>query len=137
MATLSSFMSEIFSIPSEKVKDFINNNNDSVILDVRTQEEWNMVGKPDGEALNAKTIFISLLIGPDRQRNENFTKDFNEKKISKKNNILIICRSGVRSMAAAKLLQQQGYTNLINISDGFEGNPSTGEGWKKSRLPCK
>ena len=130
-------MSEIFSIPSEKVKDFINNNNDSVILDVRTEEEWNMVGKPDGEALNAKTIFISLLIGPDRQRNENFTNDFNEKKISKKNNILIICRSGVRSMAAAKLLQQQGYTNLINISDGFEGNPVTGEGWKKSNLPCK
>jgi rhodanese-related sulfurtransferase len=130
-------MSEIFSIPSEKVKDFINNNNDSVILDVRTEEEWNMVGKPDGEALNAKTIFISFLVGPDRQRNENFTKDFNEKKISKKNNILIICRSGVRSMAAAKLLQQQGYTNLINISDGFEGNPTAGEGWKKSRLPCK
>ena len=77
-------MSEIFSIPSEKVKDFINNNNDSVILDVRTEEEWNMVGKPDGEALNVKTLFISLLIGPDRQRNENFTKDFNEKKISKK-----------------------------------------------------
>jgi rhodanese-related sulfurtransferase len=130
-------MSEIFSIPSEKVKDFINNNNDSVILDVRTEEEWNIVGKPDGEALNAKTIFISFLVGPDRQRNENFTKDFNEKKISKKNNILIICRSGVRSMAAAKLLQQQGYTNLINISDGFEGNPTAGEGWKKSRLPCK
>ena len=130
-------MSEIFSIPSEKVKDFINNNNDSVILDVRTEEEWNMVGKPDGEALNVKTLFISLLIGSDRQRNENFTKDFNKKKISKKNNILIICRSGVRSMAAAELLQQQGYKNLINISDGFEGNPATGEGWKKSNLPCK
>ena len=40
-------------------------------------------------------------------------------------------------MAAAKLLQQQGYKNLINISDGLEGNPSTGEGWKKSNLPCK
>ena len=137
MATLNSFMSEIFSIPSEKVKDFINNNNDSIILDVRTEEEWNMVGKPDGEALNVKTLFISLLIGSDRQRNENFTKDFNKKKISKKNNILIICRSGVRSMAAAELLQQQGYKNLINISDGFEGNPATGEGWKKSNLPCK
>ena len=137
MVILNSFMSEIFSIPSEKVKDFINNNNDSVILDVRTEEEWNMVGKPDGEALNVKTLFISLLIGSDRQRNENFTKDFNKKKISKKNNILIICRSGVRSMAAAELLQQQGYKNLINISDGFEGNPVTGEGWKKSNLPCK
>jgi len=59
------------------------------------------------------------------------------KKFSKKDNVLIICRSGVRSMAAAKLLQEQGYKNLINISDGFEGNPATGEGWKKSNLPCK
>jgi rhodanese-related sulfurtransferase len=130
-------MSEVFSIPSEKIKDFLNNNSNSVVLDVRTEEEWNSVGKPDAEALNSKTFFISLLLGPDRQKNENFVKEFLEKKVPKKDNILVICRSGVRSMAAAKLLQQQGYKNLINISDGFEGNPATGEGWKKSKLPCK
>ena len=130
-------MSEVFSIPSEKIKDFLNNNSNSVVLDVRTEEEWNSVGKPDAEALNSKTFFISLLLGPDRQKNENFVKEFLEKKVPKKDNILVICRSGVRSMAAAKLLQEQGYKNLINISDGFEGNPATGEGWKKSNLPCK
>jgi len=130
-------MSEVFNIPSEKIKDFLNNNSNSVVLDVRTKEEWNSVGKPDAEALNSKTFFISLLLGPDRQKNENFVKEFLEKKVPKKDNILVICRSGVRSMAAAKLLQQQGYKNLINISDGFEGNPATGEGWKKSKLPCK
>ena len=130
-------MSEVFNIPSEKVKDFLNNNSNSVVLDVRTEEEWNNIGKPDAEALNSKTFFISLLIGPDRQKNENFVKEFLDKKVPKKDNILVICRSGVRSMAAAKLLQQQGYKNLINISDGFEGNPATGEGWKKSKLPCK
>jgi rhodanese-related sulfurtransferase len=130
-------MNEVFSIPSEKIKDFLNNNSNSVVLDVRTEEEWNSVGKPDAEALNSKTFFISLLLGPDRQKNENFVKEFLEKKVPKKDNILVICRSGVRSMAAAKLLQQQGYKNLINISDGFEGNPATGEGWKKSKLPCK
>jgi len=130
-------MSEVFNIPSEKVKDFLNNNSNSVVLDVRTEEEWNNIGKPDAEALNSKTIFISLLIGSDRQKNENFVKEFLDKKVPKKDNILVICRSGVRSMAAAKLLQQQGYKNLINISDGFEGNPATGEGWKKSKLPCK
>ena len=130
-------MSEVFNIPSEKVKDFLNNNSNSVVLDVRTEEEWNNIGKPDAEALNSKTFFISLLLGPDRQKNENFVKEFLEKKVPKKDNILVICRSGVRSMAAAKLLQQQGYKNLINISDGFEGNPATGEGWKKSKLPCK
>ncbi|NBP31482.1 MAG: hypothetical protein EBV18_03565 [Proteobacteria bacterium] len=130
-------MSEVFNIPSEKIKDFLNNNSNSVVLDVRTEEEWNSVGKPDAESLNSKTFFISLLLGPNRQKNENFVKEFLEKKVPKKDNILVICRSGVRSMAAAKLLQQQGYKNLINISDGFEGNPATGEGWKKSKLPCK
>ena len=130
-------MSEIFNIPSKKVKDFLNYNPNSVVLDVRTEEEWSSIGKPDAESLNSKTLFISLLLGPDRQKNENFVKDFIDKKVSKKDNVLIICRSGVRSMAAAKLLQQQGYKNLINISDGFEGNPATGEGWKKTNLPCK
>ena len=128
---------EVFSIPSEKVKNFLETNPNSVVLDVRTQEEWNGVGKPDAESLNSKTFFISLLLGRDRQKNENFIKDFLQKKISKKDNILVICRSGVRSMAAAKLLQQEGYKNLVNISDGFEGNPATGDGWKKSNLPCK
>jgi len=128
---------EVFSIPSEKVKNFLETNPNSVVLDVRTQEEWNGIGKPDAESLNSKTFFISLLLGPDRQKNENFIKDFLQKKISKKDNILVICRSGVRSMAAAKLLQQEGYKNLVNISDGFEGNPVTGDGWKKSNLPCK
>jgi len=128
---------EVFSIPSEKVKNFLETNPNSVVLDVRTEEEWNEVGKPDAESLNSKTFFISLLIGPDRKKNENFIKDFLQKKISKKDNILVICRSGVRSMAAAKLLQQEGYKNLVNISDGFEGNPATGEGWKKINLPCK
>jgi rhodanese-related sulfurtransferase len=115
----------------------LNDNSNSVILDVRTEEEWDSVGKPDAESLNSKTLFISILLGPDRQKNENFVQEFLDKKVSKKDNVLIICRSGVRSMAAAKLLQQQGYKNLINISDGFEGNPATGEGWKKSNLPCK
>ena len=130
-------MSEIFNMPSEKIEDFLNDNSNSVVLDVRTEEEWNNVGKPDAESLNSKTLFISILVGPDRQKNENFVQEFLDKKVSKKDNILIICRSGVRSMAAAKLLEQQGYKNLINISDGFEGNPATGEGWKKSNLPCK
>ena len=130
-------MSEIFNMPSEKIEDFLNDNSNSVVLDVRTEEEWNNVGKPDAESLNSKTLFISILVGPDRQKNENFVQEFLDKKVSKKDNVLIICRSGVRSMAAAKLLEQQGYKNLINISDGFEGNPATGEGWKKSNLPCK
>jgi len=77
-------MSEIFNIPSEKIKDFLNENSNSVVLDVRTEEEWNGVGKPDAESLNSKTLFISILLGPDRQKNENFVKEFLIKKFLKK-----------------------------------------------------
>ncbi len=101
-------MSEIFNMPSEKIKDFLNDNSNSVVLDVRTEEEWNGVGKPDAESLNSKTLFISILLGPDRQKNENFVQEFLDKKVSKKDNVLIICRSGVRSM-----LLQNYYNNKV------------------------
>ena len=26
---------------------------------------------------------------------------------------------------------------IAELAQGFEGNPATGEGWKKSNLPCK
>ncbi len=36
--------------------------------------------------------------------------------------LLLICRSGVRSMNAAKALSEAGFTNLINVEEGFEGD---------------
>ena len=77
-------MTEIFNIPSKKVKDFLNDNSNNIVLDVRTEEEWNSVGKPDAELLNSKTLFISLLVGPNRIKNENFIKEFLDKKFLKK-----------------------------------------------------
>jgi len=47
--------------------------------------------------------------------------------------LLIICRSGARSMMAAQLLSKEGF-NCINISDGFEGNGEN-NGWNKEKLP--
>ncbi len=38
---------------------------------------------------------------------------------------------------AATLLQQEGYKNCINISDGFEGNANAGPGWKNSNMPVE
>ena len=87
-------MTEIFNIPSKKVKDFLNDNSNNIVLDVRTEEEWNSVGKPDAELLNSKTLFISLLVGPNRIKNENFIKEFLDKKISKKDNILVFVDLG-------------------------------------------
>jgi len=127
----------IKQIPSKDLKKFIKENPSSILLDVRTEEEWNTVGKPSGKKLKIKTYFISLLKGLQKIKNENFLHDVNSKKISKEDPILVICRSGQRSQMAATLLQQEGYKNCINISDGFEGNVKVGLGWKNSKLPVE
>jgi len=127
----------ITQIPSKDLEKFIKENPSSILLDVRTEEEWNTVGKPSSKKLKIKTYFISLLKGVQRIKNENFLHDVNSKKISKEDPILVICRSGQRSQMAATLLQQEGYKNCINISDGFEGNVKVGLGWKNSKLPVE
>ena len=118
----------------KEIKDYIKNNSKSVLLDVRTQEEWDDVGKPDGEKIGLKTYFLSLQFGNERIFNENFIQEFKNLSINHDKNILIICRSGVRSQFAAELLNKENYT-CINISDGFEGNQEN-VGWKRCGLPC-
>jgi len=106
----------------------------SVLLDVRTKEEWNTIGKPDGGKIGLKTYFLSIQFGNERIFNENFIQEFKNLAINQDKNILIICRSGVRSQFAAELLTKENYT-CMNISDGFEGNQEN-VGWKKCNLPC-
>ena len=38
-------------------EQYIKNNPNCVLLDVRTEEEWNSDGKPDGEKINLETYF--------------------------------------------------------------------------------
>ena len=106
----------------------------SVLLDVRTKEEWDMIGKPDGEKIGLKTYFLSIQFGNERIFNENFVQEFKNLNISQDHEILSMCRSGSRSQAAAELLTREQYT-CSNISDGFEGNQEN-VGWKECDLPC-
>ena len=106
----------------------------SVLLDVRTNEEWETIGKPDGEKIGLKTYFLSIQFGNERIFNVNFVQEFKNLAINRDRNILTICRSGVRSQFAAELLNKEYYT-CINISDGFEGIQEN-VGWKKCGLPC-
>jgi len=47
--------------------------------------------------------------------------------------ILLLCRSGARSNAAAELLISAGYSQAMNIAGGFESPQSPGNGWKDSQ----
>jgi len=124
----------IKQLASKDIKSYLMAEPNSVLLDVRTQEEWDMIGKPDGEKIGLKTYFLSIQFGNERIFNENFIQEFKNLKINQDKNILITCRSGARSQFAAELLTKENYI-CVNISDGFEGNQEN-VGWKKCDLPC-
>ena len=116
----------INQIKSSEIKKFIESNPDTVLLDVRTENEWNAVGKPNTKDLGIKSFFIT--ISQDSRFLDNVKKN-----IDKKNQILVMCAAGGRSIIAAELLANEGYDTL-NISDGFSGNGQD-PGWKNLGLP--
>jgi len=122
----------IKQLKSSDINNFINENKDVELLDVRTQEEWDNVGKPDGEKLGLKTHFVTIVRSPDPGANKEFIEEV-KKKINSNKKLLVICKAGGRSMMAAQLLSQEQVT-CINISDGFEGNGEN-PGWKEEGLP--
>ena len=124
----------IKQLKSSEIKNFINENKDVELLDVRTQEEWDNIGKPDGEKLGLKTHFVTIVRSPDPSANKEFIEEV-KKKIEPNKQLLIICKAGGRSMMAAQLLSQE-EIKCINISDGFEGNGES-PGWKDENLPSK
>ena len=124
----------IKQLAAKDIKSYLMVEPSSILLDVRTNEEWETIGKPEGEKIGLKTYFLSIQFGKERIFNENFVQEFKNLAINQDRNILIICRSGARSQFAAELLKKENYT-CINISDGFEGNHEN-VGWKRCGLPC-
>ena len=116
----------IKEIKSSEIKKFIDSNPDTVLLDVRTENEWRTVGKPDTKDLGIKTFFITISQDP------GFIEKV-KKNIDKKKQVLVMCAAGGRSIVAANLLANEGY-NTLNVSDGFSGNDQD-LGWKNSGLP--
>ena len=46
------------------IKSFIENNPKTVLLDVRTEDEWNTIGKPDTKDLGIESVFITISQDP-------------------------------------------------------------------------
>ena len=125
----------IKQLASNKIKEYLKSQPNCVLLDVRTDEEWNHDGKPDGDKIGLKTYFLSIQIGDERIFNENFIQEFRNLNINQDQEILAMCRSGNRSQIAAELLTKENYI-CSNISDGFLGNQEN-IGWKNCDLPCQ
>lgn len=98
----------------------------AVLVDVRTEQEWESVGRPVTTAAGAPTVFLPWSFA-DGQRNGAF---LNELHPLKGKELLFICRSGNRSHYAALSAAAAGHT-AYNVLGGFEGSG----GWLAAGLP--
>ncbi len=108
---------------------------EAVLVDVRTDAERTWVGFVPG-ALNA-----AWKQWPGMQANPNFDAEV-QQAAAHGQKLLMLCRSGVRSVAAAQRATELGLT-AYNILEGFEGDPDAhGQrghlgGWRFHGLPWR
>lgn len=134
----------IVDFSSSQCWDFLQKNQvNSYLIDVRSKEEWQETGIPDLSSLKNNTKLISwLFFTPSIHKNDNFIEKLNHDIPDKKVNLIFICKSGGRSRQAAEAASNNGYENIFNINDGFEGNMFDENlinlkqnGWLYSNLP--
>ncbi|MGI4752342.1 MAG: rhodanese-like domain-containing protein [Janthinobacterium lividum] len=122
------------NICSKEAYNMLVSNNNTFLVDVRTEEEWKNVGVPSLSNKN-NVIFLSWQLSPFMELNKDFEDKFLSIIDDKMSNIIFfLCRSGHRSLMAANFMANIGYKNCYNIIDGFEGNLQN-KGWKQNNLP--
>ncbi|MBE5527722.1 rhodanese [Laribacter hongkongensis] len=105
----------------------------ATLLDVRTIAERQFVGAPP------ESISIEWRMWPGMEINPDFAREA-VAQIPTDRPVVLLCRSGVRSHAAAECLAGLGYT-AFNILEGFEGDrDAAGQrgqlgGWRRHGLP--
>jgi len=117
----------------------------AVLVDVRTKAEWNYVGLPKLDTLDKKPVLIEWQTFPSMAVNPGFVTSLKSvlagSDLQSQTSIYFLCRSGVRSKAAAAAMIEAGWDNSFNIAGGFEGNPDSNghrgsvNGWKAAGLP--
>ena len=111
----------------------------AILVDVRTEGEWAHIGIPDTKATDNDPLFIQWTF-PGGIPNPDFLKALSEQAPEDPGaELLFLCRSGHRSVAAARAATQAGFTSY-NVLEGFEGEPDrygerTVNGWKNRGLP--
>lgn len=115
------------------------------LVDVRTTAEWAYVGAPDLTAAGKQAIRLDWQVFPSMTVNADFvailSRALDERGLAKDAPLYFLCRSGVRSKAAAAAMASAGYSRCFNVTGGFEG-PTDRDGrrgrvigWKAEGLP--
>lgn len=110
----------------------------ALLLDVRTTEERKFVGHVPG------SLHVAWATGTALTRNPRFVREL-EARLAKDGGkeavVLLLCRSGKRSVLAAEAAAAAGFGHVFNVLEGFEGELDAlqqrgkGDGWRHHGLP--
>ena len=109
---------------------------EAVLVDVRTRPEWEYVGHVPGAPLVEWRAYGAGSPNPD------FVRAL-ERVAPREATVLFLCRSGVRSIAAAQTAAQAGWPQAFNVLEGFEGDldeagrRGSRGGWRQAGLPWR
>lgn len=131
------------SLNPKQAWQLLQENPKSLLVDVRSNMEFLFVGHPSG------AVHIPWIDEPDWTINPHFVTDIRKLILGGISDhhseanvpIVLICRSGKRSLEAGELLMKNGFTDVYNVSEGFEGeldehhHRSSLGGWRFAELP--
>jgi len=106
----------------------------AALVDVRTVEERKFVGHVP------QSLHVPWATGTAMTRNPRFAREL-EAKVKKNQPVLLLCRSGKRSLLAVEAARKAGFTQIYNVLEGFEGEQDARQqrghqdGWRFHGLP--
>ncbi|MEK6550704.1 MAG: rhodanese-like domain-containing protein [Pseudomonadota bacterium] len=134
---------QVESLTPTQAHALVQNEPRAVLVDVRSHMEFLFVGHPTG------AINIPWIDEPDWKINPNFAREVRRLLLGgtvthgdiQGAPVVLICRSGKRSLDAGELLLREGFTRVYNVLEGFEGElddhhrRSAVGGWRFHDLP--
>jgi rhodanese-related sulfurtransferase len=134
---------EVKTLDPQKAWELLQEQARAVLIDVRSSMEYLFVGHPRG------SVHVAWIDEPDWVVNPHFVTEVRKVMLGGVGldvhdtdaPVLLICRSGKRSLEAGKALIDNGFEDVYNIAEGFEGeldeehHRSTSGGWRFHGLP--
>ena len=120
----------------QQAYDWLQEHPEALFIDVRMEIESLYVGRPP------RAVNLPWYEYPDLQPDaKKFAAAVLQEASSKDQPLLLICRSGQRTLPAGHALEAAGFTNVQQVVHGFEGEldehfkRSTLSGWRFDGLP--
>lgn len=124
------------NLQPKEAQAWLQSHPNALFVDVRMEIESLYVGRPPG------VVNVPWYDYPDLQPDaDKFAATVAQETTGKDQPLLLICRSGQRTIAAGKALESAGFTDVQHVVHGFEGElddnfkRSTQSGWRFDGLP--